>query len=187
MRIATAVLAAASALLFAASQAHAAPLINLQSGAQAPAGLVDLVAKGGGGGRSYGGMRGSRGSFGVRPGGGAKFSRPGGSAKFSRGDGRSYSGRNYAGRSYRGGSYARGGNYGRYAYRGRSYGNYGRYAYKGNKGRYYRRTYPYFWGGLALSGAYGYYGSNCGWLYRQAQATGSAYWWNRYQDCVYAY
>ena len=32
---------------------------------------------------------------------------------------------------------------------------------------------------------YGYYGGDCGWLARQARATGSAYWWQRYNECVY--
>ena len=26
---------------------------------------------------------------------------------------------------------------------------------------------------------YGYYGGGCGWLYRNAVATGSSYWWSR--------
>ena len=30
---------------------------------------------------------------------------------------------------------------------------------------------------------YGYYGGGCSWLYRNAVATGSPYWWNRYQYC----
>jgi hypothetical protein len=33
-----------------------------------------------------------------------------------------------------------------------------------------------------------YYGSGyregCGWLRRRAEATGSPYWWRRYEDCV---
>ena len=32
---------------------------------------------------------------------------------------------------------------------------------------------------------YGYYGGDCGWLARQARATGSAYWWRRYNECLY--
>jgi len=31
--------------------------------------------------------------------------------------------------------------------------------------------------------AYGYYGGGCGWLYRNAMATGDPYWWNRYYEC----
>ena len=36
-------------------------------------------------------------------------------------------------------------------------------------------------------GAYydrGGYGEGCGWLRRRAQATGSRYWWARYEECV---
>jgi hypothetical protein len=33
-------------------------------------------------------------------------------------------------------------------------------------------------------GGYGGYG-DCGWLRRQAIITGSPYWWNRYQECLY--
>ena len=32
---------------------------------------------------------------------------------------------------------------------------------------------------------YGYYGGDCGRLARQARATGSAYWWRRYNECLY--
>lgn len=173
MRIGTA--AIASALLLAVSHAaHAAPSINLQDGVQAPAGMVDLVRKGGGGGgkgkgvsgRGFSGksIKGGR-AYGGRSYGGRSYA-----GRSFKGSGRNFKG--YSGRSYRGGS--------RYAYAGK-----GRYGNSYNKGRYYRRGYPYFWGGLALSGAY--YGGNCGWLYRQAQATGSAYWWQRYQDCTYSY
>ena len=31
---------------------------------------------------------------------------------------------------------------------------------------------------------YGYYGGGCSWLYRNAVATGSPYWWNQYQYCI---
>ncbi|MGI8853557.1 MAG: hypothetical protein ACR2GC_09780 [Methyloceanibacter sp.] len=167
--------ALASALLFAVAQtAQAAPLLNLQDGAQSPAGMVDLVRKGGGGGKGFKGG-----------GGGGKAFRGGGLSSKSFKGGRSFS-RSYAGKSFKGGKSYRGGSWAR---SGGNRGNYGKGKYAGrgyyNKGRYYRRGYPYFWGGLAVTGAY--YGSNCGWLYRQAQATGSAYWWQRYQDCVYYY
>jgi hypothetical protein len=32
--------------------------------------------------------------------------------------------------------------------------------------------------------AYGYGYGGCGWLYRNAVATGDAYWWNRYYNCT---
>lgn len=31
----------------------------------------------------------------------------------------------------------------------------------------------------------GYAGDDCGWLYRRASRTGSAYWWRRYRACEY--
>lgn len=38
-----------------------------------------------------------------------------------------------------------------------------------------------------IAPVYGYtsyaYGNGCGWLYRQAVATGSGYWWRRYEAC----
>lgn len=34
-------------------------------------------------------------------------------------------------------------------------------------------------------GDYGYFSGNCSWLARQARATGSAYWWRRYEECAY--
>ncbi|MGV1014390.1 MAG: hypothetical protein ACOYB4_05410 [Methyloceanibacter sp.] len=174
----TAAAAFIGALLLAASHAaHAAPLVNLPDGVQSSTGMVDLVRKGGGGGGAkFGG--GSRGMAMRGGGGGAKFRGGGGGPRV----GVYSSGGRYAGRGYRGGNWARSG--GNRVYAGKGRGNYGKYAGRGyNKGRYYRRGYPYVWGGLALSGAY--YGSNCGWLYRQAQATGSAYWWQRFQDCQY--
>ena len=41
----------------------------------------------------------------------------------------------------------------------------------------------FFYGGDYAD--YGYYGGDCGWLARQARATGSAYWWRRYNECLY--
>ncbi|HEX5958590.1 MAG TPA: hypothetical protein VFY92_08035 [Hyphomicrobiaceae bacterium] len=38
---------------------------------------------------------------------------------------------------------------------------------------------PFYYG-------YGYYGS-CSWLRRKALRTGSRYWWNRYEACLYDY
>jgi hypothetical protein len=73
--------------------------------------------------------------------------------------------------AYRGGGRAvhayRGGGRAVHAYRGehRRYGYYGGY-----------RRYGYY-------GGVGYYGGGCGWLHRNAVATGSSYWWNRYYAC----
>ncbi|MGZ8417289.1 MAG: hypothetical protein ACXWVQ_09975 [Methyloceanibacter sp.] len=41
----------------------------------------------------------------------------------------------------------------------------------------------FFYGGDYAD--YGSYGGDCSWLARQARATGSAYWWHRYQACTY--
>jgi hypothetical protein len=41
-----------------------------------------------------------------------------------------------------------------------------------------------FYDGYYDGDYYGNYGGGCGWLYRNAVATGSPYWWNRYQYCV---
>jgi hypothetical protein len=46
---------------------------------------------------------------------------------------------------------------------------------------------PYIGGGWSAAPSYyyaPYYGGGCGWLYRKAVRTGSAYWWNRYSACV---
>jgi hypothetical protein len=67
----------------------------------------------------------------------------------------------------------------------------GEYTYRGGKGDYrrghrYSRGYPYFWPGVMAGGAYAYgYADKCGWLRRRAQATGSPYWWQRYEECTY--
>jgi hypothetical protein len=38
-------------------------------------------------------------------------------------------------------------------------------------------------------GAYGYYayGDGCEWLRQRALYSGSAYWWDRYNSCIYGY
>lgn len=72
----------------------------------------------------------------------------------------------YRGRRYRGRSYRRGRVYGYRGYRGRRY-----------RGRRYRRGRVYGY----------YYGGGCAWLRRRAYATGSAYWWRRYNRCRYYY
>jgi hypothetical protein len=51
-----------------------------------------------------------------------------------------------------------------------------------NYGRY-QRYGLYAWYGLPLYT----YGGGCGWLYRQAVATGSDYWWDRYYRCTGSY
>jgi hypothetical protein len=42
---------------------------------------------------------------------------------------------------------------------------------------------PFVGYGAYYGSGYGY-GSGCGWLRRRAEATGSGYWWARYEECV---
>ena len=60
----------------------------------------------------------------------------------------------------------------------------GKYRWSGKYDKHH--SYPHYrrygygaWYGLPLYS----YGGGCGYLYRQAMATGSAYWWNRYRRC----
>jgi len=51
-----------------------------------------------------------------------------------------------------------------------------------NRGRNHRGH-----GGIGVygySGDYGYTGGACAYEYNRSVATGSAYWWNRYQECI---
>ncbi len=188
MRLGIAAAALTGTLLFVAAQAATAtPLPNLKDAAGASPGTIDLVRSPGGGGRGMG-MRGGGPKMGGGVGRGHAMKgiagKPGGHAgKAFKGGG------GYARRggppnlAYKGGKYKGGG----YAWKGNK-GYKGGYASKGHKGyRYGRHGYPYFWPGVAWGGVGVYSSGGCGWLYRQAQATGSAYWWQRYQNCVYAY
>ena len=104
----------------------------------------------------------------------------GGGAKFSGGGGRSYSG----------GSKSFGGGTRSYSHTYRSPSGSSRvYAYRNNDGRHHGHHrhfrgfvgYPYY--GYSDYG----YSDGCYWLRRRALATGSSYWWNRYNDCVNDY
>jgi len=50
-------------------------------------------------------------------------------------------------------------------------------------------AFPFFVGGFPYDDYdYGYYGGDCSIAYRNARASSSAYWWNRYYACVgYSY
>jgi hypothetical protein len=128
---------------------------GLKSGAPVPvAGDLILVGKGG-----RGGGRGFKG--GGR--GGFKAAHRGGGFKGYRGGGKRYA---YKGRNYSNWNRHHGKNY----YKGK------RYAYRGRyRGRYWYGPNIYVGGG---------YGGGCAWLRRQALATGSSYWWSRYNACV---
>ena len=66
-------------------------------------------------------------------------------------------------------------------------GNFARNNWNGNWDRhhhFHNRFFvgaPFFYGGYYAYNGYG----NCAWLWRQAIITGSPYWWERYQACLY--
>ena len=107
---------------------------------------------------------------GARMGGGGIHM--GGGAKFHTNQGLKYGYRGSGGKFHTnpGGKYGKGwsGKYGHH--HDHNYGRYQRYG-----------LYP--WYGLPLYT----YGGGCGWLYRQAVATGSDYWWDRYYRCTGSY
>ena len=108
---------------------------------------------------------------GKKGGGGGKLSRGGGGGgKFSRSGGGRHAYGGGGGKKHYGG----GGDRKHYAYKGgKRYGHDGRY----------RRYGSYGWYGAPFL-AYGAYAGSCGWMYRNAVATGDPYWWNRYYECV---
>jgi hypothetical protein len=64
-----------------------------------------------------------------------------------------------------------------YAWQGRTHENF-RHFHHGRR-VFIAAGYPYY------DDDYGYGYGGCGWLYRRAVATGSSYWWHRYQACLY--
>jgi hypothetical protein len=117
-------------------------------------GIVTLVGRGGG----HGG--GHRGGGGGHSGG--------------------HHGGGHHGGKHHGGGHHYGGGAGKHHGGGHHYGG-GGGKYYAHKGRHNRRGH-YGWYGLPY-GSYGY-GGGCGRLYRNAIATGSSYWWNRYYECI---
>ncbi|MTD93830.1 hypothetical protein GIW81_05720 [Hyphomicrobium sp. xq] len=78
---------------------------------------------------------------------------------------------------------------GRFAYRGgtaapRMYRGMGRGHGHGQNHNHRRLYYaaPFVGYGAYYGDSY-YRGSGCGWLRRRAEATGSGYWWSRYEEC----
>jgi len=154
---------------------------------------------GGGGGHASGG--GGGGGPAIRGGGGGPrvgAGPRGGSRQFSsRSGGRAYSSpRSYAsrdldrsgpkaGRDYRG-------DHNRYADRNRGdnrrYANRGRDNNHNNHNNRHRVWRNGAWVWIYGPGYYAYdnyaYGDNCYWLRQQAYATGSPYWWSRYNACI---
>jgi hypothetical protein len=160
------------------------------AGPKSNADLVTLVARKGGG----GGMKGM-----SRSGGGGMkgLSRSGGGAgKLSRSGGN----RSYALRSGGGSSHMKRGSMssGNYALKNGGYKN--RNAFKGggkkhyaskdrnhNKHANFNNRHRVFRNGAWIwvyGSGYTAYGNDCYWLRRQAIATGSPYWWSRYNQCV---
>lgn len=138
------------------------------------AGAMSTADAGRGGGKG-GGFKGG----GIHMGGGAKFHTNqggkyayrggGGGAKFHTNQGLKYGYRGSGGKFHtnQGGKYR--------GWSGKFDNHHGKY------GHYRRYGYP--WYGLPLYA----YGGGCGWLYRQAVATGSDYWWDRYYQCTGSY
>lgn len=152
--------AAAGGLLttsYALSPAQAAPLSPAT--AEAPSKVVTPVAQGMRGGGMRGGGMGMRGMGGM----GSR-----GLGSRGMGIGRPHIG---PGRGFRGGSAFRG--------VGRGHGHHGHH-------HHHRRFYyaaPFVGYGAYYGDSY-YGGSGCGWLRRRAEATGSGYWWSRYEECL---
>ncbi|HEY7688688.1 MAG TPA: hypothetical protein VH835_08350 [Dongiaceae bacterium] len=150
-------------LLTATLSAGAAPSVSLKSSLDSGSALVQLARDGGGGAALKGGGDGGgpSGRVAGRGGGGDSFKgRSGGDFKSGR-----------SGRVARGGGDWDGD--GKNWNRGKDHG-------KSRHGKNFRRYGPDI---FVYGGGYGY--GDCGWLRRQAVITGSPYWWQRYQDCIY--
>ena len=190
-----ATMAAAAALaggLFLLATAHgpasamSAP-INLKNIIGTIPGSVELAGHGGGGGGGghSGGGGGPR--VGNGPRGGGNFANRSGGRNYS--GPHSYAGRNFdrsprASRNYSGdrGRYAdhNRGDHRRYAERGRD-NNHNNH---NNRHRVFRNgAWVWIYGPDYYYDDYAY-GGDCYWLRQQAYATGSPYWWSRYNACV---
>jgi hypothetical protein len=168
---------ALAASLLVSSAALAAPS-NLADALQPASGLT--LVKGGGGGGSFGGGHMGGGSFG----GGGHIA--GGGGHFGGNAGPHFSGDDHIGGT--GGGPRNGGlepRYGANDHVGNGNGHYDHDHFNHDHGRHVR-YFPgdaFFYGGDYAD--YGSYGGDCSWLARQARATGSAYWWHRYQACTF--
>ncbi|HEX2448091.1 MAG TPA: hypothetical protein VHK26_07890 [Methyloceanibacter sp.] len=147
------------------SAAFAAPA-NLADTPQPASGVI-LVKGGGGGGFVGGGHMGGGGAGHI---GGARI---GGDA------GPHFSGGDRLGAGPKGGS--EGPHFGANGHQGDGRGHFDRDHFDHDHGRHVR----FFPGDAFFYGAgYGYYDGDCEWILRQARATGSAYWWRRYNECI---
>jgi hypothetical protein len=133
------------------------------------AGAMSTADAGRGGGKGGGIHMGGSAKFHTNQGGKYAYRGGGGGAKFQTNQGLKYGYRGSGGKFHtnQGGKY-----------RGWS-GKFDNH----HHGKYGHRRYGYPWYGLPLYT----YGGGCGWLYRQAVATGSDYWWDRYYQCTGSY
>jgi hypothetical protein len=163
----------ATCLVSGSAEATPVPVLKGHGNPGDP-GIVTLVGRKGGGGGGGKGL--SRGGGGMKG-----FSRGGGGGRYAYGGG---GGKRYYGGGGGGKRYYGGGGGGKRYYGG---GDRRHYAYKDGKHHdnhvRFRRYAHYGWYGAPFL-AYGYYGGGCGWLYRNAIATGDPYWWNRYYECT---
>jgi hypothetical protein len=169
---------------FVSGSAQATPTPVLKSDA-AP-GVVTLVARkggGGGGGMSRGGGGGMKG---MSRGGGGKMNRGGGNRSYAyrSGGGSSHMKRGSMSRNYalKDGGYKnrdafKSGGKKHYASKDRDHDKHGKF---NNRHRVFRNG-AWIW---VYGTGYTAYGNDCYWLRRQAIATGSPYWWSRYNQCI---
>jgi hypothetical protein len=178
---------AGSLVLTAAVGAKAAPSVDLKSSIGTGSSLVDLARSGGGGGHGGGGGGGGGGGHGG--GGHMSGGDGGGGGHMSRGDGGGGPSGHMASRGIDRGDFSRrsdgdfnGRGHGRFAGKDWDGGD-----WDGGKkwDRHHHRHGRNFWYGPDVYVYGGGYGYDCDWLWRRAQVTGSAYWWRRYQECLY--
>lgn len=173
----------------AVTSASAAPLTKSPFAASVTDNLILARQDGGRGGFGGGGFNrggGGGGSFSRSGGGGRSFSRGGGG--FS-GDNRSFNRGSVGGsprsfsrnrQAFSGGNLRRGNNWnGGKNWGGRGHRHHRRF-YGGGFG-----YYPYY--GASYYDGYDSGYSDCGWLLRRAENTGSSYWYRRYEECVSGY
>jgi hypothetical protein len=177
--------ALASSLLFAAAMgANAAPSAKLDTSITST-GLLTLARAGGGG----GGHGGGGGGPGIAAGGGAGShvaGGGGGAGRFAAGGGNAGSFKSGPGPS--GHMASRGINRSGVAgpsgsFKGHDHGRYAGNDWRGDHHGHHRHGRFFYGPDVFVYG--GNYGDDCGWLYRRAQVTGSPYWWQRYQECIY--